>query len=151
MSDLFYTVFYCAGALIMCAVTLLLARRGIHMLQLESYYLRQYVKHMLKGVLPLLCICGLACLSYAFFNSADIFILPVCIILILPFALKKRQEIKPLKYTARVKRMLCLYALIILAVCALCVWRGFYYPIYLLPAFNTALVFLSALAAKPLE
>ena len=151
MSDLFYTVFYCAGALIMCAVTLLLARRGIHMLQLESYYLRQYLKHMFKGVLPLLCICGLACLSYAFFNSADIFILPVCIILILPFALKKRQEIKPLKYTARVKRMLCLYALIILAVCALCVWRGFYYPIYLLRAFNTALVFLSALAAKPLE
>ncbi len=151
MSDLFYRWFYLAGSLLICAVTLLLARRGIHMLQLESYFLRQYVRHMAKGLLPAAVICVLACVAYGFFPDAGIFVLPVCVILLLPFALKKRTEIKPLKYTARIKRMLVVYAIICLGICALCVWREFYYPIYLLPAFNTVLVFLSALASKPAE
>lgn len=68
MSDLFYRWFYGAGSLLICLVTMLMARRGIHMLQLESYYLRQYARHMVKGVLPAVVI-GLAGMSgrYPFF------------------------------------------------------------------------------------
>ena len=151
MSDLFYRWFYGAGSLLICLVTMLMARRGIHMLQLESYYLRQYARHMAKGVLPAAVIGLAACLASILFSDGALFALPACIILILPFALKKREEIKPLKYTARVKRMLCVYAAACLIICAVCVWQEFYYPIYLLPACNTLLVFLSALAAKPME
>lgn len=151
MSDTFYIIFYSIGSLLICAETMLLARRGVHMLQLESYFLREYSKHLTKGVPLIAGICSAACLAYILFPKADIAVFPIYIALLLPAALKKRQERKPLKYTARVKRMLCIYALLCLAICALCLRQRFFYPIYIIPAFNTIIVYLAALIAKPLE
>ncbi len=79
-----------------------------------------------------------------FFNSADIFILPVCIILILPFALKSVRKssllnILPAKLSACL--FICAYNPLRFARCAFGAGLLSYIS---LPAFNTALVFLSA-------
>ena len=105
-----------------------LTRHGIHMLQLESYFLSRYSKWMkknLKKVVNIKAIILLLISSVLVLINNKItilvgFILEILFLLFLTLTFKKQKEKKPLVVTARVKRMYVTYLILfaILVVCA---------------------------------
>ncbi len=104
------------------------ARHGLHILQLENYYLDRYaiwMKRYLKKVLNIKTIILLIIPTILIFINDDIvnrvgLILEAFILLYLIFSFQKRKEKKPFVVTARIKRVYATYLVlfVILVVCA---------------------------------
>ena len=105
-----------------------LTRHGIHMLQLESYFLSRYAKWMKKNIKKVANIKAFIMLLISSVlvlinNKTTILIgliLEIVFLMFLILTFKKQKEKKPLVVTARVKRMYLTYIILftILAVCA---------------------------------
>ncbi len=103
-------------------------RHGIHMLQLESYYLDRYTKWMIKNLkkvlslktIILLCISSVLVLTHN--ETANIIgmVLEILFLLFLIITFKRAKEKKPLVITARIRRMYITFTIlvVILFVCA---------------------------------
>lgn len=114
-----YYVFYAAAACALVLASLPL----VHMLQLESYQGRMYLKwlgrHFASDVVPYLLVGAAALLlrcSYPMLYTASSLLARICyraadivylvLLLLLYFGYKRRKQIKPLAFTGRVKRLL---------------------------------------------
>lgn len=133
MSSFWY---YVPGMLILSAAALLMSFRLIHYFQLESYQFRGYFKTLLrqkkKAVFPLLLI-GAGVFAISFLLSSTVFparntvlgalmrTISVCVpACVCTFLLEKRRraekEKKPLRFTARVKRLAGILAAVLFLV-----------------------------------
>ena len=105
-----------------------LTRHGIHMLQLESYFISRYAKWMKKNLKKVISIKAIVLLVISSVlilinNEKTILaglILEIIFLIFLSLTFKKEKEKKPLVVTARVKRMYATYLILFaaLAVCA---------------------------------
>lgn len=141
-----------------------ITRHGLHILQLENYYIDRYAKWMqrcIKKVLNPRAIITLLIASVliiaSIFNSKLVipsFIVEIFVLLYLIFSFKKQKEKKAFVVTARIKRVYTTYLILfaILAVCA----NMFNYKIVLtvaniLSIFAYGFVYIVSIINKPIE
>ncbi len=138
---------------------ILSARYFTHMFQLNSYTAKvQFVwlgKNFMR-VLPCIILGGtaFACsfLSYRGYAYAHLIFAIAALLLSLTYTPKKAK--KPLVYTARVKRLLATYSIVVIAICAVAAVLGGAAEFYLLAAFallSPILVIIANIINAPIE
>ncbi len=135
---------------------LLVSRRLVHTLQLESYQLQGYRRSLRRRPAPLLLppiSCAIAGWLAALLFRADAAGALAALIAAAGWfaAMRRQKEKKPLVLTERVRRLLAVHAALVLliAVTMRLLLPG--WTLALLPAFEPMLLMLSAKAAEPME
>lgn len=151
-------LFFVLAAILLCTAAVTTAAKGyIHILQLESYQGKMYLKWVVKHPLFLLrgFIIGAAFLFAAVFfgNSLTAYIiLAAASVPALLFALLgKDKSVKPLVYTGRIKRLVALIALIVLSLTVFALNSGAVWLISLSAFLMPLTVFIAYLITYPIE
>ena len=151
------------SAALLCISCVLCILDSLHMLQLESYQLpgyrrwlrqnaeRAFSRPALPTMAALLVFAALKLLS----TSPNALLLGAAAALLLSvyvfFAVRRLPSKKPLVYTKRIRRFLCIYGLLIFCLALILILPGWGVAAYFLPLFSALLLIPATVISAPLE